>query len=268
MRILLAEGDAGLASFIRKGLDAEHYAVDVSADGPETAFLAYQFCYDLMVLDLSLNGGVRGEDVLRSVRATKPSLPILALSASARAEDRAKALDQGADDVLTRPFSFCELAARLRALLRRGTQPAESVLRAADLTLHRVEHSVERAGRKIPMTGKEFSLLEYLMRNRGRALSRAMIVEHVWNLSFDTSTNIVDVYINYLRRKIDDGFDPPLIQTVRGVGYRLEVPAGAEAAVVPARRTPGGATAQGGADSRRMGAVQPAAALAGRASRR
>jgi len=224
MRILLAEGDSGIASFLRKGLEAEHYAVDVSADTPETAFLAHQFCYDLLVLDLNLNGGMRGEDVLRSIRAGKSVLPILALSASQRAEDRARALDLGADDVLTRPFSFCELAARLRALLRRGARPAESTLRAADLTLDRVEHTVERAGRSIPVTSKEFALLEYLLRNQGRAVSRAMIVEHVWNLSFDTSTNIVDVYINYLRRKLDDGFDPPLIQTVRGVGYRLEVP--------------------------------------------
>ena len=237
MRVLLAEGDAGSASFLRKGLEAENYAVDVSADGPETAFLAQQFCYDLLVLDLNLNRGLRGQDVLRSARGSKPALPILALSDSTRAEDRARALDLGADDVLARPFSFCELAARLRALLRRGAQPTESTLTAADLTLSRIEHTVERAGRTIRLTAKEFALLEYLMRNQGRALSRAMIVEHVWNLSFDTSTNIVDVYINYLRRKLDDGFDPPLIHTVRGVGYRLEVPEGEEN-TSSLRRTP------------------------------
>jgi len=231
MRILLAEGDAGIASFIRKGLEAEHYAVDVCRDTPETAFLAQQFGYDLMVLDLGLHGGIRGDDVLRGVRAAKPTLPILALCGGTRAEDRARALDAGADDALARPFSFCELAARLRALLRRGAQPAESVLKVADLTLHRIEHSVTRAGRNIPVTAKEFALLEYLMRNHGRALSRAMIVEHVWNLAFDTGTNIVDVYINYLRRKVDDGFDPPLIQTVRGVGYRLEAATPGEAAI-------------------------------------
>jgi DNA-binding response OmpR family regulator len=236
MRILLAEGDLTLASFVRKGLEAEHYAVDICSDGPETAFLAQQFGYDLMVLDLNLNGGVRGTDVLRSARTAKPALPILALCSSARAEDRARALDLGADDALARPFSYCELAARLRALLRRGAQPAESVLCVADLALHRIEHTVERSGRTIPLTAKEFALLEYLMRNRGRALSRAMIVEHVWNLSFDTSTNIVDVYINYLRRKVDDGFDPPLIQTVRGVGYRLDAPQGPGSALGARRR--------------------------------
>jgi len=242
MRILLAEGDSTLASFVRKGLEAEHYAVDICADGPETAFLSQQFGYDLMVLDLNLNGSLRGTDVLRNARAAKPALPILALCGSARAEDRARALDLGADDVLTRPFSYCELAARLRALLRRGAQPAESVLCVADLALDRMEHTVERGGRKIPLTAKEFALLEYLMRNHGRALSRAMIVEHVWNLSFDTLTNIVDVYINYLRRKLDDGFDSALIQTVRGVGYRLEAPDRAQSAVATRQGTTANAT--------------------------
>jgi two-component system copper resistance phosphate regulon response regulator CusR len=233
MRILLAEGDTTLASFVRKGLEAEHYAVDACADGPEAAFLWQQFGYDLLVLDLTLSVGLRGQDLLRAAREAKPSVPILALSGSTRAEDRARALDLGADDVLTRPFSYCELAARVRALLRRGTRPVESVLRVADLALDRLDRSVERAGRKIPLTAKEFGLLEYLMRNQGRALSRAMIVEHVWNLSFDTCTNIVDVYINYLRRKVDDGYDPHLIHTVRGVGYRLEVPEEAVSAMAP-----------------------------------
>jgi DNA-binding response OmpR family regulator len=239
MRILVAEGDPSLASFVRKGLEAEHYAVDTCAEGPEAAFLWQQFGYDVLVLDLGLGAasGSRGHDLLRTMGEAKPAAPILALCSSARAEDRAWALDQGADDVLTRPFSFCELAARVRALLRRGTGTAESVLHVADLALNRLERTVERAGRKVPLTSKEFALLEYLMRNRGRALSRAMIVEHVWNLCFDTSTNVVDVYINYLRRKLDDGFDPPLIQTVRGVGYRLEVPDEAEA-VLTHRRNP------------------------------
>ena len=223
MRILVAEGDPSLASFVRKGLEAEHYAVDLCADGPEAAFVWQQFGYDLLVLDLGLGigGGIRGSDLLRNTRAAKPAVPILALCGSALAEDRARALDIGADDVLTRPFSFCELAARVRALLRRGAGPAQSVLQVADLALNRLERSVERAGRKVPLTSKEFALLEYLMRNRGRALSRAMIVEHVWNLCFDTSTNVVDVYINYLRRKIDAGADRPLIRTVRGVGYQI-----------------------------------------------
>jgi len=263
MRILLAEGDAGTASFLRKGLEAENYAVDVCADAPEAAFLARQFCYDLLVLDLNMNRGLRGQDVLRQVRGSKPALSILALIGSTRAEDRARALDLGADDVLARPFSFCELAARLRALLRRGAQPTESTLTVADLTLRRIEHTVERAGRIVPLTVKEFALLEYLMRNQGRAMSRAMIVEHVWNLSFDTSTNVVDVYINYLRRKVDDGFDPPLIQTVRGVGYRLEVPEMPES-TTPLRR-PTGVPA---AEPRRMAPSQPAAVAGFRGTRR
>lgn len=219
MRILLAEGDSTLASFVRKGLEAEHYAVDICADGPETAFLSQQFGYDLMVLDLNLNGGVRGTEVLRSARAAKPALPILALCGSTRAEDRARALDLGADDVLTRPFSFCELAARLRALLRRGAQPAESVLCVADLALDRVEHIVERAGRKIPLTAKEYALLEFLARNAGRVVGRAEIAEHVWDESFDPFSNLIEVYVNRVRRKIDAGAVKPLLHTRRGAGY-------------------------------------------------
>jgi len=263
MRILLAEGDTTVSSFIRKGLEAEHYAVDACTDAAETAFLWQQFGYDLLLLDLNLSAGLRGHELLPATRAAKPSLPILALCGSARAEDRARALDMGADDVLTRPFSFCELAARVRALLRRGSRPAESVLRVADLSLDRVEHAVERAARKIPLTAKEFALLEYLMRNQGRALSRAMIVEHVWNLSFDTSTNVVDVYINYLRRKVDDGFDPPLIHTVRGVGYRMEVPEDAQSIPILHRNQNVGT-----AEPRRLTAFVTGSVASGRASRR
>jgi DNA-binding response OmpR family regulator len=259
MRILLAEGDPSIATFVRKGLEAEHYAVDVCSNGTETAYLAGQFKYDAMVLDANLNGGPAGPEVLRTVRAAKAALPILVLSAASRAEDRARALDQGADDVLARPFSFCELAARLRALLRRGAQPAENILRAADLQLDRLEHAVARSGRRIPLTVKEFALLEYLMRNRGRALSRPMILEHVWDLSFDTTTNLVDVYINYLRRKVDDGFQPRLIHTVRGVGYRLDVPENVPETLAPRRHT----SPAGGGLRGKDEAMPPAAAAAG-----
>ncbi|HUJ40405.1 MAG TPA: response regulator transcription factor [Candidatus Acidoferrales bacterium] len=263
MRILLAEGDPSLASFLRKGLEAEHYAVDICADGSETAFLWQQFGYDLLLLDLDLSSELRQFDLLRNARSAKSAVPILALCGSTRAEDRAQALDLGADDVVARPFSYCELAARVRALLRRGNQRGEAVLRVADLVLSRLDHTVERAGKQIPLTAKEFALLEYLMRNRGRALSRAMIVEHVWNLCFDTSTNVVDVYINYLRRKLDDGFDPALIHTVRGVGYRLEFPEAEDAR--PAERhihaaLPGAA--------RRFPQLPAASVAAGRTSRR
>jgi two-component system copper resistance phosphate regulon response regulator CusR len=220
MRLLVAEDDKPVASFVQKGLNAEHYAVDLAADGDEAEFMVEQFDYDLLVLDLNLPRR-DGLEVLKHARAAKPSLPVLVLTVRSRVEDRVKGLDLGADDYLTKPFSFSELAARIRALLRRGKRPAEAVLRVADLELHRVERAVTRAGRRIALTPKEFALLEYLLRNAGRSVTRAMIIEHVWNLSFDTMTNVVDVYINYLRKKVDEGFDRKLIRTVRGVGYQV-----------------------------------------------
>ena len=220
MRILIVEDDAALASFIRKGLEAEHHAVDTAGDGPQGRAMALEFDYDLVVLDLNLPG-MDGLSILRSVREKKASLPVMILTARSRVEDRVQCLDTGADDYLIKPFSFLELSARARALLRRSHLPSESVLKVRDLSLDRVERKVERAGRPIELTTKEFALLEYLMRNAGRRLTRAMIIEHVWNLNFDSTTNVVDVYINYLRRKVDDGFAPSLIHTVRGVGYQL-----------------------------------------------
>ena len=196
MRILIAEDDSSLASFVKKGLDAEHYAVDVSSDGEQARAMAGEFDYDLVVLDLSLPR-LDGVAILRYLRARKPSMPIIVLTGRTRVEDRVECLDLGADDYLGKPFSFSELSARIRALLRRCHLPAESVLTVDDLKLDRVERKVERAGRRIDLTGKEFALLEYLMRNAGRRITRAMIIEHVWNLSFDTCTNVVDVYVNY-----------------------------------------------------------------------
>jgi two-component system copper resistance phosphate regulon response regulator CusR len=193
MRILVVEDDAPLASFVRKGLEAEHYAVDVAADGELARQMALESDYDLVVLDLNLPK-LDGISVLNSVRGKKPSLPVLVLTARSRIEDRVESLDIGADDCLTKPFSFTELSARVRALLRRGPRTVETVLRVSDLQLDRVARRVERAGKRVELTSKEFALLEYLMRNSGRRVTRAMIVEHVWNLSFDTSTNIVDVY--------------------------------------------------------------------------
>lgn len=227
MRILVVEDDTPLATFVQKGLEAEHYAVDIACDGEDARYLAVASEYDLLVLDLNLPK-LDGIDVLRAVRPKKPSLPILVLSARSRIEDRVQTLDSGADDFLVKPFSFTELSARVRALLRRGPRTVETLLQIADLELNRVERKVTRAGRNIDLTSKEFALLEYLLRNAGRRVTRSMIVEHVWNLSFDTSTNIVDVYINYLRRKVDDGFSPRLIHTIRGVGYEL----GCESAVL------------------------------------
>lgn len=220
MRVLVAEDDNALASFVRKGLEAEHYAVDIASDGEEAQYMAEEYDYDLVILDLTLPQ-TDGLHVLKRVRAKKSGLPVLVLTARSRVEDRVKGLDLGADDYLTKPFSFSELSARVRALLRRGSRPAESVLRAEDLELNRVERTVKRAGRRIELTPKEFALLEYLMLNAGRRVTRTMIIEHVWNLSFDTMTNVVDVYINYLRKKVDEGFGHKLIRTVRGVGYQL-----------------------------------------------
>lgn len=220
MRILIVEDDAALASFVCKGLEAEHYAVDVAGDGAQGRMMALEIDYDLVILDLGLPS-LDGITLLRGLRQAKPGPPVMILTARSRVEDRVQCLDNGADDYLTKPFSFLELAARTRALLRRSHLPSESVLTVSDLRLDRVERRVERAGRRIDLTTKEFILLEYLMRNAGRRLTRAMIIEHVWNLTFDTTTNVVDVYINYLRRKVDDGHAPHLIHTVRGVGYQL-----------------------------------------------
>ena len=220
MRILVAEDDSPLAAFLRKGLEAEHYAVDVVGDGEQAKFMASEYDYDLLVLDLNLPQ-LDGLEVLRDIRIKKPSVPVLVLTARSRVEDRVKGLDLGADDYLTKPFSFTEMSARVRALLRRGGQTVDSLLKVEDLEMNRVERTVKRAGKKVELTPKEFALLEYLMRNAGRRVTRNMIIEHVWNLSFDTMTNVVDVYINYLRKKVDEGFDPRLIQTIRGVGYQL-----------------------------------------------
>jgi DNA-binding response OmpR family regulator len=231
MRILIAEDDEALAKFVRQGLEGEHYAVDVVTDGEQARITATQSEYDVVILDLNLPK-LDGVSVLRHLRLGKPSLPVLVLTQRTKVEDRVQCLDTGADDYLGKPFSFGELSARIRALLRRSHLPSESVLTLADLKLDRVQRQVERAGRKIDLTTKEFALLEFLMRNAGRSVTRSMIIEHVWNLTFDTTTNVVDVYINYLRRKIDDGHPVKLIRTVRGVGYELNYQPQAEACEV------------------------------------
>ena len=223
MRILIAEDDEALAKFVRQGLEGENYSVDVIADGEQARTTATDADYDLVILDLNLPK-LDGVSILRHLRLKKPSLPVLVLTQRTRVEDKVQCLDTGADDYLAKPFSFSELSARIRALVRRSHLPSESVLAVGDLKLDRVGHQVERAGRRIELTTKEFSLLEYLMRNAGRKVTRSMIIEHVWNLTFDTTTNVVDVYINYLRRKVDDGHPAKLIHTVRGVGYELSSP--------------------------------------------
>lgn len=198
MRILIAEDDEALAKFVRQGLEAENYSVDILADGEQARTAATDVDYDVVILDLNLPK-LDGVSVLRHLRLKKPSLPVLVLTQRNKVEDRIQCLDTGADDYLGKPFSFSELSARIRALVRRSHLPSESVLTVADLKLDRVGHLVERAGRRIELTTKEFLLLEYLMRNAGRKVTRSMIIEHVWNLTFDTTTNVVDVYINYRR---------------------------------------------------------------------
>ena len=202
MRILIAEDDAALAGFVRQGLLGEHYVVDVVEDGEQARTMGGEVDYDLVILDLNLPK-LDGVSVLRHLRLKRPSLPVLVLTQRVKVEDRVQCLDTGADDYLPKPFSFSELSARIRALLRRSHLPSESVLVVEDLHLDRVEHRAERAGRRIELTSKEFSLLEYLMRNAGRQVSRAMIIEHVWNLTYDTTTNVVDVYIFGRWQKVD-----------------------------------------------------------------
>jgi DNA-binding response OmpR family regulator len=220
MRILVVEDDKAVASFVRKGLESEQYAVDVTGNGEDAQSLFGEADFDLVILDLVLPK-IDGLEVLKHIRRRKPSPPVLILSGRARVEDRVKGLDLGADDYLTKPFSFSELSARVRALLRRPPDPLGIVLRVEQLELDRAERVVRRAGRRIDLTPREFALLEYLMRNAGRCVTRVMIIEHIWNFSFDSMTNIVDVYINYLRKKVDRDFEHKLIHTVRNVGYEL-----------------------------------------------
>ena len=214
MRIMVAEDDVALAKFVSQGLEAEHYTVDVFPDGEQARAAANELNYDMVILDLNLPT-LDGVSVLRQLRLKKPTLPVLILTQRTRVEDRVQCLDTGADDYLGKPFSFSELSARIRALLRRSHMPSESVLEVDDLKLDRVERRVERAGRRIELTTKEFALLEYLMRNTGRRVTRAMIIEHVWNLTFDTTTNVVDVYIFGRWQKIES-----LRAAVIGLGFQ------------------------------------------------
>jgi DNA-binding response OmpR family regulator len=220
MHILIAEDDAPVAKFLSMGLQGEHYDVSIATAGRQVPPMVETGQCDLIILDLNLPD-VSGMEVLRQVRSRKPHLPVLILTGSARVEDRVDGLDSGADDYLTKPFAFSELLARVRALLRRSSLPFEPVLRSLDLELDRVRRAVNRSGRSIELTPREFALLEYLMLNAGRDVSRSSIIHNVWKLSSDTLTNVVDVYINYLRRKIDADASERLIHTVRGAGYRL-----------------------------------------------
>jgi DNA-binding response OmpR family regulator len=220
MRILVAEEDAPLADFLRQRLVQEQFVVQLASDGIEAQRLATDQAFDLVILDLNLPGSA-GLDVLRNIRSRKPDLPVMVVTASSMVEERVRGLDAGADDYVAKPFVFAELAARIRAVLRRGARPANAVLTVADLALDRMDHTVKRNGHTVELSPKEFALLEFLMRHAGQPVTRTAIVEQVWKLNFDTMTNVVDVYINYLRRKVDMGYDHALIQTVRGVGYQI-----------------------------------------------
>jgi len=222
MRILVVEDEKRIADFLQRGLESAGYAVDVAGNGATALDLAHTTEYDLLVLDLMLPD-MDGIQVLEKMRNRKTSPPVLILSARGGLEDRVKGLETGADDYLVKPFAFVELLARVRALLRRG-QPAPEKLQVADLAVDCMRRRVTRNGEPIELAPKEFSILEYMMRNRGRPLSRTMIVEHVWDMDYDGLTNIVDVYIRHLRSKIDDRFPLKLIHTVRGIGYMIEVP--------------------------------------------
>jgi two-component system copper resistance phosphate regulon response regulator CusR len=220
MRLLLVEDERKVSELVARALRAESYAVDVAEDGRRGWELAQSYQYDLIILDLMLPQ-LPGEELLRRIRRTNPSVPILVLTARAATQDKVNNFEAGADDYLTKPFAFAELVMRVKALLRRGPITRSSVLRVGDLEVDRFTQQVRRAGRRIELTPKEFALLEYLAANPGRVFSRTMIIEHVWDQSFEGLTNIVDVYVRHLRSKVDDPFPVKLIRTVRGVGYGL-----------------------------------------------
>jgi two-component system copper resistance phosphate regulon response regulator CusR len=220
MRLLVVEDEKRIADFLSRGLEGAGHAVDVANTGRVALDLIHTIEYDLAILDLMLPD-MDGMQILQKIRNRKAGPPVLILSARGAVDDRVRGLEQGADDYLVKPFAFVELLARVRALLRRG-QPIPDRLQVADLTLDCIRRRVSRAGEPIELAPKEFGILEYMMRNRGRPLSRTMIVEHVWDMDYDGLTNIVDVYIRHLRSKIDDKFPEKMIHTVRGIGYMLE----------------------------------------------
>jgi heavy metal response regulator len=221
MRILVVEDERRITAFIRQGLEEENYAVDVAYDGVEALDWASAVNYDLILLDVLLPHK-DGIEVCRELRDQGNRVPILMLTARDAVEDRVRGLDSGADDYLVKPFAFQELLARMRALLRRGGETKTTRLQMGDLILDTLTRQASRSGRIIELTSREYALLEFLMRYPGQVLSRTQIVDHVWSYDFFAASNVVDVYIGYLRRKIDDGFEIKLIQTVRGAGYKIE----------------------------------------------
>lgn len=218
MHILVVEDEKKVARFIQQGLEEEHYTVDVAYDGDKGLQQAESEDYDLLILDVMLPKR-SGIELTKGYRAGGRTAPILMLTAKTTTDDKVAGLDSGADDYLTKPFAFAELLARVRSLLRRGAKEKSTLLTIADLELDTVLHKAKRSTRTIELTAKEYALLEYFLRNKDRVLSRTIISEHIWDYNFDTGTNLIDVYINHLRNKIDSGFEKKLIHTVRGVGY-------------------------------------------------
>jgi DNA-binding response OmpR family regulator len=220
MRILVAENDVPLADFLCQKLQAEQFSVELIPGTQEAEKLVAERSCDLALLDLALPYAA-GINALRHIRAKKPELPVVFLTSLESVDERARCLDAGADDLVPKPFAFTELAARIRAVLRRGSHAARAQLQVEDLVMDRLSHSVHRSGHAIDLSPKEFALLEFLMRHAGNPVSRSTIVEQVWRLNLETMTNVVDVYVNYLRRKVDSGHEHPLIRTVRGTGYQI-----------------------------------------------
>jgi heavy metal response regulator len=220
MRILVVEDNPKVASLIREGLEGEKYEVETVPNGKDGLRMAGAGTYDLLIVDVMLPG-MNGFELTKSYRRSGGTTPILMLTAKTATEDKVAGLDSGADDYLTKPFAFAELLARMRSLFRRGVLDKTTLLTFADLELDTVSHKARRAGKSIDLTAKEYALLEFFLRNKGSVLSRSIISEHIWDYNFDTGTNLIDVYINHLRAKIETDFAGKLIHTVRGVGYVL-----------------------------------------------
>jgi heavy metal response regulator len=221
MKVLIVEDDKKLSTFLQKGLREEQFAVDVCRNGTDAVYWAQVNDYDVIILDIMLPGK-DGIQICRELRENSITVPIIMLTAKDTVEDKISGLSEGADDYLTKPFSFAELLARIKALLRRSQDYKEKTLRVCDLELNPWDRTVSRKGQEITLTGKEYALLEYLMRNKGRVVSKSMIIEHVWDMNYEGLSNVVNVYINHLRKKIDKDFEKKLIHTIRGYGYKID----------------------------------------------